>query len=87
MTRKLVDKPTSNRLLFGVQPLLGEVRGGPRGLDALGVHVDLPGGVADLLDRAAPRLPLRRSSGLRALELRARVVGLLGALPERIRRR
>ena len=70
-------------LLLGIEPLLGERASGARRVDAFGVHVDLPAGVADLLNdsRLSALEPLL---GLRVLEPGACKVRLLDALSDRI---
>ena len=60
-------------LALGVEPLLGELARGAGRLDPLGVHLDLPRGVAHLLDRArlGALQPLRPPARARAARARS----------------
>ena len=84
MTRKLVDMPTSNRLRSASSRCSASSRAERVVSMRLRVHLDLPRGVAHLLNRA--RLgALQALLGLRALEPRPRAVGVLAAPADRIR--
>src|SRR6266508_5884340 len=71
-------------LALGVEPLFGQLARGARRVDAFCVHLDFPGRVANLLNRArlGALQPFRR---LDPLETRARLVRLVRTLAEWIR--
>src|SRR5436190_2971230 len=71
-------------LSLGIEPLFRELARRARRLDALAVHLHLPRGVADLLDRFR-FLTLLALRGLLLLEFGPRRVRLLDAVAERIR--